>query len=162
MREVRRRGPQRAELRQGGSARRCQPGAEEDAEDAQGRRGAFDLGLRGAPRTPRCAEEGVGDGRARDHGHRGARPVSLRSRISAAARALFNYPTPEDGIVPGWRDSILNHPYRLDPMQWDHAKAVRLISTVRACVLQRAEDIASMPVVIERETSTGWEPIERA
>jgi len=87
--------------------------------------------------------------------------VTLRSRLGAAARALFGYPTPSDGVVPGWRDGILNHPYRLDPMNWDHAKAVRLIATVRTCVLQRAEDIASMPVVIERETSTGWEPIER-
>lgn len=88
--------------------------------------------------------------------------MSLRSRLIAAGRAIMGYPEPTDTVVPGWRSAILNHPYRLEPFKFDHAKAVRLISTVRACILQRAEDIASMPVIIERETSSGWEPIERA
>jgi len=87
--------------------------------------------------------------------------VKLRDRVSSALRTLLGYPTPEGGVVPNYRPSLVGHPYYLNPVVLDHAKAVRLVATVRACVMQKASDIASQPVVIERETSTGWEPVER-
>ena len=87
---------------------------------------------------------------------------SFPSRLSAAYRALLGYPTPAGGaVMPDWPATIIGHPYRLDPIQLDHAKAVRYVSTVHVCVLRRAQDMASLPVVIERETSTGWEPVVR-
>jgi HK97 family phage portal protein len=88
--------------------------------------------------------------------------VTLRARLSAAWRALGGFPTPAGGdVVPNWPSWLLNHPYRLEHHDLDHAKAVRFVSIVRVCVLRRAEDIASQPVIFERETSSGWEPVAR-
>jgi phage portal protein BeeE len=86
--------------------------------------------------------------------------VSLRDRLADAWRALSGK-SAGGGVVPNWPEALLRHPYRLDALDLDHAKAVRLIDTIRACVMQRAEDIAAQPVIFERETSSGWEPIER-
>ncbi|MEQ1833008.1 MAG: phage portal protein, partial [Candidatus Eisenbacteria bacterium] len=87
--------------------------------------------------------------------------MSLRARMRDAFRTLMGYPEPVNGVMPDYPAHMLNHPFRLDPVSLDFAKAVRLIGTVRACVMTKAEDLASLPIIVERETASGWEPIER-
>lgn len=85
----------------------------------------------------------------------------LTTRMREAFRKLMGYDEPAGGIVPDYRPAILNHPFKLDPLSLDYAKAVRLISTVRVCVLQKAMDAASRPLLVERQVGTDWEPVER-
>jgi HK97 family phage portal protein len=88
--------------------------------------------------------------------------MSAIGRVGKAWRALFGYPEPSGkGVVPDYRASILDKRYELPPVSLDHAKAVRFVATVRACVLQRSEDLATLPVFIEREKGKDWQPIER-
>jgi len=76
-------------------------------------------------------------------------------------RALFGYRQPSGGVVPDYRQTIIDHPYRLDPENLDNAKAFRRVSTVYACVIRRAEDMASIPLLVEREKGGAWEPVTR-
>jgi SPP1 gp7 family putative phage head morphogenesis protein len=88
--------------------------------------------------------------------------VNLGSRLSSAIGTLFGFPKSTDGgVMPNFRPTLIGKPYYLDPIIWDHAKAVKLVSTIRACILRKSNDMAAQPVVIEQETSTGWEPVKR-
>lgn len=80
--------------------------------------------------------------------------------MRAAVRA---YAKPEGGAnVPGWRPEIIGHPFMLDPVTLDFPRAVRFVGIVRACVMRKAEDIASLPLVVERaKKGGGWEAVER-
>lgn len=88
--------------------------------------------------------------------------MSIRTQVASALRKLFGFPEPKGGVVPDWRPHIIGHPFTLDPVALDHAKAVRLVGTVRACVLRKAMDMAAQPVVLEREVGSAWEPLKRA
>lgn len=87
--------------------------------------------------------------------------MTLGARLTGAFRALMGYDTPKGGTIPDWPENIKGHPYRLEALALDHAKAVRYVATVYACVMQVATDIAGLPVVIEREKGSAWEPVKR-
>lgn len=80
----------------------------------------------------------------------------------AALAKMFGLPTPQGGNVPGFPDAMIGNPYRLERLAWDYPKAVRLVATVRACVLRIADDMAQMPIVFERQRGADWEAVERA
>jgi len=87
--------------------------------------------------------------------------MSALGNFFARAGKLFGFSTPEGGVAPNYPVTMLEHPYRLDPLAWDYVLAQKRVPMVRACVLRIANDIASLPVVFEVESGGAYKPIQR-
>lgn len=89
----------------------------------------------------------------------------LGAGIAAEFRSLFGFQEPAGGTTPDWPESMKDRPYlqnfALSKEGWDRARAVRIVGIVRACVLRKAQDAASLPVMIEQQSGKDWKPIER-
>lgn len=94
-------------------------------------------------------------------GLRSTAPGAYSEEQEKAAVAQFPYPS--DGTsMPALPAHLQLKPFLLDPVSFRSHEFVSKIAIIRRCVKLRANDIARVPVVWERERSGGkWERIER-
>lgn len=85
------------------------------------------------------------------------------NRVQRAFGALFGFQPVNDGQSnsPGYPEQWLSHPFAMERLQWDYPRAVRRVSIVRACVLRIAHDIASLPVIFEKQSGEDYTPQKR-
>lgn len=82
--------------------------------------------------------------------------------LAQAEAAIARYPLPSSGgDVPEYPDAMMFQPQGLGALQINAPDIARRVVIVRRCALLIANDVASLPVVFERQKGRRWEPIER-